>query len=84
MFVRGLRNGIKGFVQAFKPSTQTEALCLAVDMSTQGDDVQLKTSDKKRYLDEEKSTSEACLSSTEELEVRWRLSPLLVGLYRGR
>ncbi|KAA0056404.1 uncharacterized protein E5676_scaffold120G002550 [Cucumis melo var. makuwa] len=28
---------------SFKPTTQTEALCQVVDMSTQGDDVQPKT-----------------------------------------
>ncbi|KAA0045933.1 gag-protease polyprotein [Cucumis melo var. makuwa] len=45
-FVRGLNNEIKGFMWAFKEATQTEALCLAVDMGIQGDDIRPKRSDK--------------------------------------
>ena len=39
-FVKGLKDEIKGFVRALKPSTQAEALCLTMDMSIQKDEVQ--------------------------------------------
>ena len=45
-FVKGLRDEIRGFVRALKPTTQAEALHLAVDMSIGKDEVHAKSSDK--------------------------------------
>ncbi|KAA0045959.1 gag-protease polyprotein [Cucumis melo var. makuwa] len=45
-FVKDLKKDLQGFVQAFKPTTQAEALCLTVDMSAHEDDDLPKTSGK--------------------------------------
>ncbi|TYK13626.1 gag-protease polyprotein [Cucumis melo var. makuwa] len=45
-FVKDLKKDLQGFVRAFKPTTQAEALCLTVDMSAHEDDDLPKTSGK--------------------------------------
>ncbi|XP_031744116.1 uncharacterized protein LOC116404788 [Cucumis sativus] len=45
-FVKGLRDEIRGFVRALKPTTQAEALRLAVDMSIGKDERQPRSFDK--------------------------------------
>ena len=45
-FVKGLSDEIRGFVRALKPTTQAEALRLAVDMSIGKDEAHAKSSDK--------------------------------------
>ena len=45
-FVKGLRDEIRGFVRALKPTTQAEALRLAVDMSIGKDEIRARSFDK--------------------------------------
>ena len=53
-FVRGLRDEIRGFVGALNPTTQAEALCLAVDMSIGKDEVHAKSSEKETSSDQKR------------------------------
>ena len=57
-FVKGLSDEIRGFVRALKPTTQAEALCLAVDMSIGKDKVRVKSFDKETSSGQKKKAEQ--------------------------